>query len=61
MDAYLSTRAGQAIGKHEHTPEEQDRVVAAANVTASWDELDPEVRALIEEIESRPLMPGEVA
>ena len=61
MNAYLSTRAGQAVGRHEHTSEEQDRIVAACGRVDSWEELDPEVRALIEEIELRPLAPGEQA
>ncbi len=54
----LLFRLDEALGAHDVTPEEHERVVeawqAAGNMDATWESLPEGVRALIEEIETRP-------
>lgn len=59
MLAELSRDLGEALGTHPITPAERVLVNAAAAVVDTFDELPPEVQALIDEIEQREFVPVE--
>lgn len=52
--AELSHRLGLALGTRTVGLAERDAVVSAAAVALAWDDLPPEVQAIVEDIEGRP-------
>lgn len=50
----LSLRLGRALGRHDVEPSERAAVVDAAAVAEFWEDLPPDIQALVEEIEQRP-------
>lgn len=54
MTPELSQRLGQALGRHPVVPQERAAVTAAALKAETWEDLPTKIRALVEDIESRP-------
>jgi hypothetical protein len=54
MSPELSRRLGAALGTKFVAPADQSRIREAARDANEWDDLPPDVRGKIEEIESRP-------
>ena len=60
MTPDLSHRLGHALGAHVVTPAERSTVVGVAERSEVWEDLPPDVQALVVEIEARP-GPGPIA
>lgn len=58
MSPELSRRLGLATGYHLTTPDEQRRIVAAAQKVDDFEQLPEPIQTLVEEIEARPVTQG---
>jgi len=60
LPALLSRRLGQAVGSHVHTPDERTAIIRAieqpGSDTLTFEDLPEAIRALVEDIESRPFL-----
>jgi HK97 family phage prohead protease len=58
VNADLCRRLGKALGTHDVTPDERRTVARAAEAADTWDDLPPQTRALVLDIERRPTSPS---
>ncbi|HEX6968907.1 MAG TPA: hypothetical protein VF174_08895 [Micromonosporaceae bacterium] len=53
MSPGLSRQLGLVLGRHYVRPDEREAVIGAALGAETWDDLPPEIRSLLGEIEQR--------